>query len=174
MSITESKGYLSLSASIEKDKAEDRGFVKTGRYFHDYDAALAWAVARAEQYAAATGIDAALILDSWEARRRYWYLNYYQDANIPPVVDDKVRVFETTEDLRASIKVAAFRCPSCKGVSKDPYVCSCAGCDWKVYGLFGHMGLGVAVFIKENMALEKIFMPVKWETAPSEVAHPLQ
>jgi hypothetical protein len=36
-------------------------------------------------------------------------------------------------------------------------------CDWKVYGLFGHLGKGIFVFVKEKVAGKNIFMPVAWE-----------
>jgi hypothetical protein len=36
-------------------------------------------------------------------------------------------------------------------------------CDWKVYGLFGHMGKGVSVYGKEKLRSDKLFMPVAWE-----------
>lgn len=156
------KGYRKLAASVEKDEKESPGF-------HDYRGKLEWVVARAKHYADKTGLTPEAILDAWEKDRTYWYMNYYQDCNQPSIASDKVRVFETVADLLASIGKPEFRCPNCGTVSKSPYACDSGVeaygkvCDWKVYGLFGHMGKGVAVFVKEKLRIENLFMPVAWE-----------
>jgi hypothetical protein len=36
-------------------------------------------------------------------------------------------------------------------------------CDWKAYGLFGTLGKGISVFVKKEIRIETIFMPVSWE-----------
>lgn len=159
------EGYRKLIAAVEHDE-------KTSPRWHDYRAKLAWIIARAEHYAAKTGLTPAAILDAWEKRRDYWYMNYYQEANQPEIKGDKVRVFDTVADMLASIGNTGFRCPACGGVSKSPYECTTGKkehgkvCDWKVYGLFGHLGKGVAVFVVETLAGENLFMPVAWETSP--------
>jgi hypothetical protein len=54
-------------------------------------------------------------------------------------------------------------------VSQSPYECASGikkegkACGWKVYGLLGHLGKGVSVFVKEKLELESLFMPVAWE-----------
>ena len=155
-------GYRKLVAAVDNDKKKSPGF-------HDYQGKLEWVVARAKHYAEKTGLTAESILDAWEGDRGYWYMNYYQDAQQPSIDTDTVRVFETVSDLLASIGKDGFRCPACKAVSKSPYKCDSGVetgskvCDWKVYGLFGHMGKGVAVFVKEQLKIENIFMPVAWE-----------
>jgi hypothetical protein len=133
-----------------------------------YRTKLDWIVARARHYAEQTGLDAAAILDAWEARRTYWYMNYYQDAG-QPLIGEGCRVFATVAELLADIGKGGFRCPACAGVSRSPYECKTADkipgveCDWKVYGLFGHMGKGISVFVKDKMQVEAIFMPIAWE-----------
>lgn len=139
-----------------------------GKSWHNYREKLQWVLDRAQDYASATGMDAGEILDAWESRRDYWYMNYYQESNQPKPDGKKVRVFESTNALLASVGKLGFRCPSCGGVSKSPYECN--ACDWKVYGLFGHMGKGTSVFVKDGSRIEKIFMPVAWEVKQARSA----
>ena len=156
------EGYRKLVAAVEHDEKQSPGF-------HDYRGKLAWIVSQAKHYADKTGLTPEAILDAWDAKRSYWYMNYYQPANQPSIESDNVRVFETVADLLASIGKTGFRCPNCEAVSKSPYTCDSGVkthgkvCDWKVYGLFGHMGKGVSVFVKEKPAIENLFMPVAWE-----------
>lgn len=156
------EGYRKLLAAVERDESQSRGG-------HNYRGKLAWVVARAKHYAEKTGLSAESILDSWESRRTYWYMNYYQECEQPEIKGDNVRVFETVADLLASIGKEGFRCPMCSGVSKSPYECDSGlkvdgkTCDWKVYGLFRDLGKGVSVFVKEKLKGESLFMPVAWE-----------
>jgi hypothetical protein len=168
--ITESAGYRKLLDAVERDEQKSPGF-------HNYRAKLEWAVSRAKHYAEHTGLIAADILNAWEERRNYWYMNYYQDGNMPEIKGGNVRIFETQEELRAAVGKHGFRCPACNGVSKSPYECDTGivkdgkPCDWKSYGLFGTLGKGASVFVKSAMAGENVFMPVAFEThAPTPEA----
>jgi hypothetical protein len=172
--IEECEGYRKLLAAIESDEQKSPGF-------HDYRAKFEWVIERALHYAERTGLDAADILDRWEEGRNYWYMNYYQDAE-QPLLNEKVRVFDTVEDLLASIGKAGFRCPYCGGITKSPYECDSGvivpkindgndgPCNWKVYGLFRDMGKGVHVFVKSELHGELMFMPVAWEIAEKKEA----
>ena len=167
--ITQSEGYRSLRAAVDKDYAKDRAYQEGGRPFHDYEAKLAWTAERAEHYGEALGMDPADVLNAWEKGRDYWYMNYYQDANQPKIDADHVRVFDTVEQLKESIGGPRFRCPACGGISSDAYTCDSGNerdgkpCDWKAYGLFGTLGKGSFVYVKEKLAGHSIFMPVAWE-----------
>jgi len=133
--------------------------------------AMEWAVARAKHYAEKTGLTAEAVLDAWEDRRTYWHVNYYQEANMPEIKGENVRVFETSDDLHASTGDRGFRCPACNQVSRSPYECDSGAfrknsdkvCDWKAYGLLGCLGKGVSVFVKEKVRVETFFQPVAWE-----------
>jgi|GEM_PF-785663 len=168
--ITQCNGYQSLRAAVDRDYAKDRTYQKGGRPFHDYEAKFQWAIARAQHYGEALGLNPADILDAWEINRSYWYMNYYQEASQPKINGGRVRVFETVEELKASIGGPRFWCPACGGVSSDAYVCDSGidrdgkPCDWKSYGLFGTLGKGAFVYVKEKRAGHDIFMPVAWET----------
>lgn len=163
MEITESAGYKSLLAAVEKDEQKSPGF-------HDHRGKMQWAIDRAQQYAEKTDIPAADILSVWESHRNYWYMNFYQERNQPQLTAERARIFDTVDDLHAAIGDGCFRCPRCGGISKSPYVCDSGQemdpgkiCDWKVYGLFGDLGKGIFVFVKEKMYGQTIFMPLSWE-----------
>lgn len=119
-----------------------------------------WTVDRAKHYAERTGIPYLDILRSWEERRDYWYMNYYQDCKQPKIEGNDVRVFDTFREYQNSLQEKGFRCPSCGIETQKPHECTCG---WKAYGLLGCLGKGVTVFVKENMALATIFMPIAWE-----------
>ena len=157
--IEESPAYAKLLAQVEKDASSSDT--------HDYRGKLNWVVERAQHYADQTGLRAAEILAAWEAKRSYWYMNFYQDSNQPLIKN--THVFDTVEDFFASLDGKNFRCPNCGGVSSDPNVCTTGlkvkdkVCDWKSYGLFGTMGKGANVFVKDRMENAHIFFPVAWE-----------
>lgn len=172
--IEQSEGYQKLRAAIMNDKG-------TGRSDEVRLKVLEFAVERAKHYEEKTGIPAGDMLTSWESHRSYWYMNYYQDCNQPLIEGDSVRVFDTVDDLRDAIGKDGFRCPKCKGVSRDPYECDSGvkvqllnsggkaePCNWKVYGLFRDLGKGVFVFVKSELRGQNIFKPIAWEE-PAEL-----
>ncbi|GGN54943.1 hypothetical protein [Oceanobacillus indicireducens] len=129
-----------------------------------------WVIERAKHYSDKLSVPINDILNSWVDGCDYSFMNYFQDANQPEINADKVRVFETIEDMLQAIGDKEFRCPSCDGVSTNPYSCNSGEemsegkiCDWKVYGLFGDLGKGVHVYIKNKLKGEDIFMPLSWE-----------
>lgn len=161
----EQTGRESLRKAVQFDIDKKRTFSTEAQLWEKYD----WVIKRAEHYAEKTGLHPDEILNAWEEQRDYWYQNYYQEANQPEITADTVRVFENVEELLNSIGDQGFRCPSCEGVSKKPYSCSSGVeingkvCDWKAYGLFGTLGKGITVFVKDKVRIETIFMPIAWE-----------
>lgn len=128
--------------------------------FHSYCDKFKWIIERAKHYEEKLGIPWNEILDSWEENRSYWYMNYYQESNQPLIEGEKVRVFDTLDDYKKSAVHNEYLCPSCGDVSDNAY--KCKKCGWKVYGLFGDMGKGVFVYIKELKKGQTIFMPLAW------------
>jgi len=153
-------GYRSLLAAVEVDeKSEDL-------CPHSYREKLNWVLGRVHHYADKTGLSPERILDRLEEQRKYWYMNYYQESNMPSILGDGyMRVFDSNKHFLRSVDRQGFRCPSCKGVSKSAYVCDTGikDCDWKVFGLFQDMGVGAVVFVKDKVVINKIFKPVAWE-----------
>lgn len=143
---------------------------RVSKCMHKYCDKFKWVLDRAKHYSEKTGLNWEDVLDSWENQRDYWYMNYYQEANQPQIINDNVRIFETVDEMMTSIGERKFRCPMCGGISTDPYVCNSGLeietgkiCDWKAYGLFGTLGKGVTVYCKDKLRGEEIFMPVAWE-----------
>jgi len=183
--IANSEGYKKLKAAVDEDEKKSPGF-------HDYTEKLIWALARAKHYAEKTGLSQVAILDSWEKQRSYWYMNFYQDAELPLIEGDSVKVFDVVEDLHKSVAGFGFRCPACDGASRDPYACDSGikrmvtkgkgkkaklveddkACDWKVYGLFRDLGKGVYVFVKAEMRGQRVFKPIAWETEEERASKP--
>lgn len=129
-----------------------------------------WVVERANHYADKLELPINEILNAWVDGCNYSFMNYFQDANQPEIKGDKVKVFENVEQMLGKIGKKKFRCPACNGVSTNPYSCDSREeisngktCDWKVYGLFGDLGKGVYVYIKDQLKGENIFMPLSWE-----------
>lgn len=138
--------------------------------FHKYCDTFKWIIDRAKHYGEKLNLDWQDVLDSWEADRNYWYMNYYQESDQPEIKGDRVRVFETVEEMAKSIGKKEFRCPMCGGISTNPYKCNSGLkmsngkiCDWKVYGLFGGLGKDVFVYCKDKLQGENVFMPISWE-----------
>ena len=179
--LEESEGYKSLLKSVMADCKEGEDcFNKEGcdkqahRYekgkcyinikcTHRYCNTFKWVIDRVKHYAKKTGLSEEEILDTWEKQRSYWYLNYYQESNQPLIEGDNVRVFETKDEFQKSLQGLGFRCPKCNHTSMKHNECDSNKCDWKSYGLFGTLGKGITVFIKEQLIMTEMFMPVAWE-----------
>lgn len=154
-----------IQALIDKDRYKD-------------DRSEGWAKRIREvvtHYATALELAPIDVFKAMEAKRTYWYPNYYQWANFPQL--DKVRIFQTSDEALYEIQPSkGFRCPACGGISKDPYTCDTGLemskgkiCDWKTYGLFGTLNKGLRFLILEswidNPVVDSCFMPVAFEGA---------
>ena len=138
---------------------------QVSKCFHKYCDRYAFIISLAKHYESYFGVSWEKFLEKWETDRTYWYMNFYQRSfpNFEKMIGDgRLKIFDTVKDLQKSTG-KEFRCPSCMGISKDAYECTRKDCDWKSYGLFGTMGKGVSVFVKENLAEQHFFMPIKWE-----------
>lgn len=127
------------------------------------------------EYAAALDLSQDEVLAALERNRSYSAINYYQDAKLPPI--SEIPVHATLADFKALIPSRKFRCPSCHGISTDPYECDSgvirdsSPCNWKAYGLFGTLGRGYRCVVKETFlehpVVHEVFMPVEFEPALS-------
>lgn len=130
------------------------------------------------EYAKALDLTQDEVLEALERKRNYNAPNYYQDANLPPLND--VVVYDTKVAFKARIPSGTFRCPSCRGVSRDPYRCDSGVvregqvCDWAAGGLFGTLGKGYRVVVKETFLdhpqIHEIFMPIDLEPSSETAA----
>ena len=103
---------------------------------------------RLENYHKITGISKDEILTAFEKSRNVNTVNFYQESNFPLL--ENVHVFNTIEDYRKLFPSGKYICPKCEKESTDPYECSQENCDWKVYGLFGDLGKGIKIIIKDK------------------------
>jgi hypothetical protein len=173
-----SPGYQSLKQAVTKDCEEQNGIFHPdgciekcpgSNCYHSFCDKFAWVMNRALHYSGFLNIPVEEILDRWEQDRNYWYMNYYQDCSQPLLTGQRIRVFDTVEDFKASGIDKGFRCPACDGISTHPTVCNSGlqingrTCDWKAYGLFGTLGKGTYVFVKSRVEGHTIFTPVAWE-----------
>ncbi len=179
--INNSEGYKKLEKAIKKDcENGEKCFNPLGcdkerhRYmnghcfintkcFHAYCDKLKWILERVKHYSEKTGLSTVEILNAWENKRDYCYMNYYQDSRQPLIDSENVKVFDTLDQLKTSLEGKGFRCPVCNHISKNPYECDSKECDWKSYGLLGTCGKGVTIFVKEKLQLNEIFKPIAWE-----------
>jgi hypothetical protein len=110
---------------------------------------------RVPQYAKVMGKSELETLELFAKSRNCNYTNYFQNANFPDLLE--VFVFDTIEDLKARFPSKQYQCPCCGGISTDYQECNSGKivdkkgkeiCNWKVYGLFGDMGKGIKVIVK--------------------------
>lgn len=125
------------------------------------------------EYAAFFSMSELEIITFFEKNRSYNACNYYQEATFPNL--NEVRIFETSEELMASIVEKKFRCPNCNQISTNPYSCNSNHsfdenevCNWKSWGLFKTLGKGARVAVKSTFSehgivIDEIFMPIAWE-----------
>ncbi|MDO8654217.1 MAG: hypothetical protein Q7R66_18760 [Undibacterium sp.] len=125
-------------------------------------------------YSQVLGMSEDQIMVAIESKRDYSAINFYQNSKFPSL--ENVVVFESTEEVKGRYPSGKYRCPSCNGISTDPYVCNVAPasgkkqCDWKSYGLFGTLGKGLRVVVRstflEHPVVHEIFMPLEAEGMP--------
>lgn len=155
--------YEELMGKIRANLNDDKRFAKQ----------LEWIRERVDHYSDILGFTQVELLEAFEKKRTYWAANYYQDSNFP-LLDDRVKIFETLNELMTTITSKQFICPACNQIQSNPYECKSGHkdkhgkvCDWKSYGLFGTAGKGFRFTIKESF-LEKpmvddIFMPIEFK-----------
>lgn len=123
-------------------------------------------------YAKGFNLDEIDVFNALEKQRNCNICNYYQLSKFPSL--NEITVFEDEKEMRKIIQPnKGFRCPNCKGVSMDPYVCNSAKevkgkvCDWKAFGLFHTFGQGFKFTIKKNWldfsVIGEIFYPIAME-----------
>ena len=84
----DSAGYLSLRAAYLNDVRKKR----TGRSKQELLKKFLWVLARAKHYASKQNTFVDIILNQWEEKRTYWWLNFYQDSNMPKLGTGRKRM----------------------------------------------------------------------------------
>lgn len=89
--ISQSEGYRSLKAAMIQDiQCKHRSKKESNKKFQ-------WVISRAMHYAHHQNRTIIEVLNSWESKRDYWWLNYYQDARQP-------RLFNSPNVCHRSLK----------------------------------------------------------------------
>lgn len=138
-----------------------------------FEKQLAWIRDRVKHYHEKLGFSEVDILEAFEKKRTNWSANYYQDSNFP-LLDDKVKIFENTDELLEAIKSNQFICPACNQIQSNPYNCKSGykdkndkECNWTSYGFLGTLGKGFRFTVKESFLeqpkVDDCFMPVEFK-----------
>ncbi len=148
--------------------------IKSSKGFHksSIDEMVTFINSMLSDYSAWLGISESELLERMEKIRDITAPNFYQRSKFPQLKE--VTLFDTTDDLRKAIGDRGFRCPKCGQESKDYQACDSIllddegnNCNWKAYGLFGTMGKGLTVAVKEQFLklpqVWDIFMPINME-----------
>lgn len=76
-------GYKSLKAAYIFDVKESMKYRNPMREKSEFIKHFQWVISRAKHYACHQGLSIETVLNSWEEKRSYWWLNFYQDCNQP-------------------------------------------------------------------------------------------
>ena len=175
--LVQSFGYKKLKAAVMADCAKgDNCFNPMGctkrkgpRKCHSqYCSMFKHAIDLAKHYEHKIGATTHDLLNAWESRRNYWYMNFYNNE-IPRLDTSDILIIESKADF-PDIAKDGFICPRCGGVSTDPQECNSGKlmdpiniCNWKSYGLFRTLGKGITLFILEDYSSRGIFKPVNYK-----------
>ena len=79
--VSKSPGYIAIKDMYIYDASKRN----TGRSKQELYRHFKWIISRAKHYAYTKNIDIALVLNTWasDPDRKYWWLNSYQDNNLP-------------------------------------------------------------------------------------------
>jgi len=75
--VSKTPGYISLKKAMIFD------IKKNWRSKQESYTKFVWVIARATHYAHHLGKPIEEILNEWESKRNYWWVNYYQDSRLP-------------------------------------------------------------------------------------------
>lgn len=175
------KGIESLTAAVLRDCEKD------GRGLCDdncrHKTQKKWILDRSQHYADFLGLSTEEILTAWERERDYWYMNFYQDGNQPPLSGERKNTYIFDDEATARVAISQckeekkFRCALCREPTKSPQTCDSGAivenikdgkdgpCNWTSYGLFK---TGVTLVVKSPFCIYQIFMPIALEAESQE------
>lgn len=76
-----SPGYKSMKAAVAKEAATSAGYGR--KRDKRYEETFRFAINRAKHYAHRLNKPIEEVLNEWESKRKYCFLNYYQSCNFP-------------------------------------------------------------------------------------------
>ncbi|HAU6298003.1 TPA: hypothetical protein JD836_14945 [Citrobacter freundii] len=136
------------------------------------DTLEAFLLERVPHYAKHLNYTSLEILEAMEEMRHITAPNFYQENTFPRLDANAVYILRDLAHYKQIVGVKGFRCPACGEISlTNPYEChevkDGKQCNWKAYGLFGTMGKGLRVLLRDQFltdpSVAEIFMPVALE-----------
>ncbi|GEK52317.1 hypothetical protein [Vreelandella venusta] len=89
--VSRSPGYQSLKAAYMQDVQESKKHQNPMRDKEEFLTKFRWVIGRAMHYAERQGRSIEEVLNEWEAKRDYWWLNFYQEGKQPKLSSGKPR-----------------------------------------------------------------------------------
>lgn len=137
-----------------------------------FDKDIAWIGEMIRNYAEALNMTTDEVVEIMEKGRKYWWPNYYQPCNFPPLDSrDLIGVFKTFEEFKTHSDKhwKGYRCPKCGTISPHPQECKHrflkdGKCDWCSYGLF--RSSKSVIILEDGLKAIPIFEPVPKEATP--------
>lgn len=83
-------GYKSLKEAYMRDSREAGKEKRPMRNKEEFYKHFQWVIARCLHYASKQNRQPWDVLNDWESKRTYWWLNYYQDGNQPKIRPESV------------------------------------------------------------------------------------
>lgn len=128
--ISNSDGYKSLKTDVLKD-CKGNCFNINGcsdikamssKCSHRYCNKFRWVIDRAKHYSYKLNLSIEDVLNIWERKRRYWYMNYYQEYN-QPKLNDNILIIDDINHFKSGY----FRCSVCNIIINDHKKCPICG-----------------------------------------------
>lgn len=89
--VSKSEGYRSLKAAYIKDVQNSKKQKYPMRDKEEFLKHFNWVINRAKHYAVKKNISIIVVLNEWESKRKYWWLNYYKNCNQPKIHTNKLK-----------------------------------------------------------------------------------
>ncbi|MCG6228103.1 hypothetical protein [Vibrio furnissii] len=87
---SQTKGYKSLKEAYMRDARNAGKEARPMRSKEEFYKRFQWVVNRCVHYAHALNKKPWDVLDEWESKRDYWWLNYYQGSNQPKIRPESI------------------------------------------------------------------------------------
>lgn len=87
---SQTKGYKSLKEAYMRDARNAGKEARPMRNKEEFYKKFQWVISRCIHYAQALNKQPWDVLDEWESKRGYWWLNYYQESNQPNIRPESI------------------------------------------------------------------------------------
>ncbi|MCG3743121.1 hypothetical protein EXA18_06410 [Vibrio cincinnatiensis] len=87
---SQTKGYKSLKEAYMRDARNAGKEARPMRNKEELYKKLQWVISRCIHYAQALNKQPWDVLDEWESKRDYWWLNYYQESKQPKIRPESI------------------------------------------------------------------------------------